>query len=231
MKCGQVRALKIELTANEARILGCLMEKSVVTPDQYPLTLNSLTLACNQKSSRDPVMSLDQGTVQHTARQLENKHLLSSDESFKGRVVKYTQRLCNTPFGEFQFSESEFAVMCLLLLRGPQTPGELRARSGRLHKFEDNAEVTATLQGLIDHAGGAVVARLARMPGRLDSQYMHLFSGALESVAADVEPATSAAPERRGDRVSMLESRIALLEQELTEVKRILESHSADDAT
>ncbi len=165
MKCGQVNALKIELTANEARILGCLMEKSVVTPDQYPLTLNSLTLACNQKSSRDPVMSLDQGTVQHTARQLENKHLLSSDESFKGRVVKYTQRLCNTPFGEFQFSEAEFAVMCLLLLRGAQTPGELRARSGRLHKFEDNAEVTATLQGLIDHAGGAVVARLGAHAG------------------------------------------------------------------
>ncbi|MCX7063366.1 MAG: DUF480 domain-containing protein, partial [Proteobacteria bacterium] len=106
--------MNIELTPNEARILGCLMEKSVVTPEQYPLTLNSLTLACNQKSSRDPVLSLEQGTVQHTARQLENKHLLSSDENFNGRVVKFTQRLCNTPFAEFQFTDQEFAVICLL---------------------------------------------------------------------------------------------------------------------
>jgi uncharacterized protein YceH (UPF0502 family) len=227
-----VNTLKIELTANEARILGCLMEKSVFTPDQYPLTLNSLTLACNQKSSRDPVMSLDQGTVQHTARQLEDKHLLSSDENFKGRVVKYTQRLCNTPFGEFQFSEGEFAVVCLLLLRGPQTPGELRSRSGRLHKFEDNTEVATTLQGLIEHESGAIVARLPRTPGRLDSEYMHLFFGAIESVAADAEPVATVPSERRGDdRVTLLESRIALLEQELSEVKRILESHSADDAT
>ena len=119
----------IVLTTEEARILGSLMEKSVVTPEQYPLTLNALTLACNQKSSRDPVMSLDQGTVQHTARQLENKHLVSSEENFRGRVVKYTQRLCNTPFGEFQLSEDEFAVICLLLLRGRQTPRSVSGAS------------------------------------------------------------------------------------------------------
>ena len=97
--------LNIVLDPNEARVIGSLMEKSIVTPEQYPLTLNALTLACNQKSSREPVMSLDQGTVQHTARQLEGKHLVSSEENFKGRVVKYTQRLCNTPFAELQLSE------------------------------------------------------------------------------------------------------------------------------
>jgi uncharacterized protein YceH (UPF0502 family) len=218
----------IVLTPEEARILGSLMEKSVVTPEQYPLTLNALTLACNQKSSRDPVMSLDQGAVQHTARQLENKHLVSSEENFRGRVVKYTQRLCNTPFGEFQLSEDEFAVICLLLLRGRQTPGELRARSGRLHEFESNDAVDATLNGLINREEGALVARLPRTPGRRDFEYMHLFYGPIESVAADVDPRASATADvaRPPDRISRLELRIDQLEQELQELKKILGSSS-----
>jgi hypothetical protein len=218
----------IVLTPEEARILGSLMEKSVVTPEQYPLTLNALTLACNQKTSRDPVMSLDQGTVQHTARQLENKHLVSSEENFRGRVVKYTQRLCNTPFGEFQLLEDEFAVMCLLLLRGRQTPGELRARSGRLHEFDTNDAVDATLDRLINREEGALVARLPRTPGRRDFEYMHLFFGAIESVAADTEVRASGAADvaRPPDRISRLESRIDQLEQELQELKKILGSNS-----
>jgi len=218
----------IVLTPEEARILGSLMEKSVVTPEQYPLTLNALTLACNQKSSRDPVMSLDQGAVQHTARQLENKHLVSSEENFRGRVVKYTQRLCNTPFGEFQLSEDEFAVICLLLLRGRQTPGELRARSGRLHEFESNEAVDVTLNGLINREEGALVARLPRTPGRRDFEYMHLFYGPIESVAADVAARASGTADvaRPPDRISRLESRIDQLEQELQELKKILGSSS-----
>jgi len=219
--------LNIVLDQNEARIIGSLMEKSVVTPEQYPLTLNALTLACNQKSSRDPVLSLDQGTVQHTARQLENKHLVSSEENFKGRVVKYTQRLCNTPFAELQLSEPEFAVICLLLLRGRQTPGELRARSGRLHEFPDNTTVDETLDRLINHENGPLVARMPRTPGRRDFEYMHLFSGPIESVPANsVQPASSPAP-AKVDRLSGLESRIEALERELLELKRILGS-SAD---
>ena len=218
----------IVLTPEEARILGSLMEKSVVTPEQYPLTLNALTLACNQKSSRDPVMSLDQGAVQHTARQLENKHLVSSEENFRGRVIKYTQRLCNTPFGEFQLLEDEFAVICLLLLRGRQTPGELRARSGRLHEFESNEAVDATLNRLINREEGALVARLPRTPGRRDFEYMHLFYGPIESVAPDVEvrPSRTADVGRPPDRISRLESRIDQLEQELQELKKILGSSS-----
>jgi uncharacterized protein YceH (UPF0502 family) len=219
--------LNIVLDLNEARVIGSLMEKSVVTPEQYPLTLNSLTLACNQKSSRDPVMTLDQGTVQHTARQLESKHLVSSEENFKGRVVKYTQRLCNTPFAEMQLTEPEFAVICLLLLRGRQTPGELRARSGRLHEFPDTGAVDETLEGLINRAEGALVARLPRTPGRRDFEYMHLFSGAIESVPPDMESRESTSPSAaRVDRIGGLETRIEALERELQELKRILGANS-----
>lgn len=219
--------LNIVLDLNEARVIGSLMEKSIVTPEQYPLTLNSLMLACNQKSSRDPVMSLDQGTVQYTARQLESKHLVSSEENFKGRVVKYTQRLCNTPFAELQLTEPEFAVICLLLLRGRQTPGELRSRSGRLHEFPDNAAVDETLEALINRAEGALVARLPRTPGRRDFEYMHLFSGPIESVPADLEPRESVSvPAARVDRIGGLESRIEALERELQELKRILGANS-----
>ncbi len=215
--------LNIVLDPNEARVIGSLMEKSIVTPEQYPLTLNALTLACNQKSSREPVMSLDQGTVQHTARHLEGKHLVSSEENFKGRVVKYTQRLCNTPFAELQLSEPQFAVICLLLLRGRQTPGELRARSGRLYEFPDNEAVDETLEALISHEAGPLVARLPRTAGRRDFEYMHLFAGPLQSVAADAERPDSPAP-TRVDRISGLESRVEALEQELRELKRILGS-------
>jgi uncharacterized protein YceH (UPF0502 family) len=219
--------LTVELTQNEARVLGSLMEKSVITPDQYPLTLNTLMLACNQKSSRDPVLSLDQGTVERTARQLEEKHLVASDENFRGRVVKFKQRFCNTPFAEEQLSDPEFAIVTLLLLRGRQTPGELRARSGRLYEFADNGVVEATLTGLIERDSGALVARLPMTVGRRDFEYMHLLGGPLESVAA-TRPAPPQ-PSPRADRVSDLESRIAALERELTELKRLLSSRDDGD--
>ena len=138
----------IELSAEEARVIGCLIEKSVVTPDQYPLTLNALTAACNQKSSRDPVMSLDQGIVQRTARALEAKNLLRIDEHHRGRAERYLQRFCNTRYSDYQFESDELAIVCLLLLRGAQTPGELRSRSGRLHTFTDNDAVVETLARL-----------------------------------------------------------------------------------
>ena len=128
-----------ELSDIEIRVLGCLMEKSITTPDQYPMTLNALTNACNQKSSREPVMSLDKGEVQHTLNQLSNKHLVRKDENFKRGVDKYAQRFCNSTFGEIQLESDEFAIVTLLMLRGPQTPGELRDRSGRMNRFEDNS--------------------------------------------------------------------------------------------
>ena len=205
-------------TPEELRVLGCLMEKAVTTPDQYPLTLNALTNACNQKSSRDPVMSLDQGMVARAARQLEEKALVSSSEG-KSNVVKFTQRLCNTHLSELQFSEAEYAVICLLILRGPQTPGELRTRSGRLYTFEGNEEVRAVLKALMDREGGAVVARLPRKPGRKDHEYTHLFAGETDSVDEETSIAErSSAVAQKGDRIALLESRVCNLERALSDL-------------
>jgi uncharacterized protein YceH (UPF0502 family) len=215
--------LLTELNNVEARVIGCLIEKSIVTPDQYPLTLNALTNACNQKSSRDPVMSLTQGEVQHTIRDLEARHLVQADENFKSRVEKYKQRFCNTRYSDLQLSNGELAVVCLLLLRGPQTPGELRARSGRLHSFGDNAEVVQTLTGLAERERYPLVVKLPRTPGRKDSEYMHLFSGPVDveaHVAAVSEKRAAAAPARAGmaeleERVSRLEAEVAALRESL----------------
>ncbi len=207
-------------TANEARVIGCLMEKSVVTPDQYPLTLNALTNACNQKSSREPVMSLDSGTVQRTVRDLEAKHLVRTEENFKSQVEKYIQRFCSTQFGEYQFDSAEFAVICLLLLRGPQTPGELRARSGRLHTFADNSAVIEAASGLINREGDAVLIKLPRTPGRKDAEYMHLFCGPVdvEAHASAVQSTAAAKPENSS--VATLAERVSKLEAEVAELKK-----------
>ncbi len=209
----------MELSANETRIVGSLMEKAVTTPDQCPLTLHALTVACNQKSSREPVLSLDRVTVQRTTRALEEQGLVTSDENFKTGVIKYRQRFCNTPFSEKQFSEAEFAVVCLLLLRGPQTPGELRARSGRLCSFADNDAVVEALRGLMapDRDGGPVVARLARVVGRRDHQYGHLFAGHIASVPED-EPMGMPTP--RSSSLADLEARVSALETELAEIRQ-----------
>ena len=200
------------------------MEKSITTPDQYPLTLNALTNACNQKSSRDPVMSLSQGVVQHTVRELDSKHLVRVEDSFKRGVEKYTQRFCNTSFSELQFDSAQFAVVCLLLLRGPQTPGELRARSGRLHEFADNTEVVNALSDLIERDGDSLVVKLPRTPGRKDAEYMHLFCGPVD-IQAHVDKVRSTVPTRSSAQVSLteLEQRVCDLEKELTELKNLLE--------
>ena len=121
--------MNIQLTPHEARVIGCLIEKEVTTPDQYPLSLNALTNACNQKSNRDPVMTLDERLVQDTVDGLVKKRLVSEKTGFGSRVVKYQHRFCNTDFGELRFSEQELGIVCVLLLRGAQTPGELRTRS------------------------------------------------------------------------------------------------------
>ncbi|MEL6215735.1 MAG: DUF480 domain-containing protein [Pseudomonadota bacterium] len=180
-----------ELDAIEARIIGCLIEKSVVTPDQYPLTLNALTNACNQKTSRVPVMSLTSGEVQGGLRRLSDKHLVMVDENFRGRAEKYTQRFCDTRYSELQFDSAERAIVTLLLLRGPQTPGELKSRAGRLHTFAGPDEVEVALNGLMQRDAGPLVVRLPRQVGRRDSAYMHLFSGQIDG---STEPAAIAAP-------------------------------------
>ena len=210
-----------ELDEKEARVIGCLIEKSVITPDQYPLTLNALTNACNQKSSRDPVMALSQGDVQHTIRTLETKHLVQTAENFKSRTEKYSQRFCNTRYSDLQLDPGELAIVCLLLLRGAQTPGELRARSGRLHTFADNAEVVVTLEGLVERETGPLVVKLPRTPGRKDAEYMHLFCGPVDIDAHIAEASAAkpaAAPQRGG--IAELAERVDRLEAELAELKK-----------
>jgi uncharacterized protein len=215
----------LTLTANEVRVIGCLMEKSVVTPEQYPLTLNALTNACNQKTGRDPVMSLQPGMVQRTVRDLESKHLVRIEENFKSRVEKYIQRFCNSRFSDYQFDPPEYAVVCLLLLRGAQTPGELRARSGRLHEFPDNEAVVDALTRLMEREGEPLVVKLPRTPGRKDSEYMHLFSGPVDLQQHARESAASA-PDRTRERVSVQElaERVAALESEVASLRDLLES-------
>ena len=212
-----------ELNDIEARIIGCLIEKSVVTPDQYPLTLNALTNACNQKSSREPVMNLTQGEVQHTIRDLSAKHLVRVDENFKSRTEKYVQRFCNSRYSDLQFDDGERAIICLLLLRGPQTTGELRSRSGRLHTFADNAEVVVALDGLMAREGAPLAVKLPRTPGRKDAEYMHLFSGSIDveaHVAQATEARATASPARAG--VADLEERVSALEAEVARLKEAL---------
>ena len=213
------------LSANEARVIGCLIEKSIVTPDQYPLTLNALTNACNQKSSRNPVMSLQQGEVQHTIRGLEAKHLVRVEENFKSRAEKYTQRFCNTRYSDYQFEPPQLAVVCLLLLRGPQTPGELKARSGRLHSFADNEAVVDALDTLIEWEGGPLVVKLPRTPGRKDAEYMHLLSGTVdvESHASEREAHVARKSSERASPAE-LEQRVSKLEAEVAELRELLES-------
>lgn len=215
------------LTPEEARVLGCLMEKSVVTPDQYPLTLNALTNACNQKSSREPVMSLPQGEVQRAARDLKDKHLVQIDENFRTGVEKYKQRFCNTTFNDLQLDPAQFAIMTLLLLRGPQTPGELRARSGRLHGFPDNAAVVEAITPLTEDEDEPLVVKLPRMPGRKDAEYMHQLCGPVDveayaSQAAAAKPATTPG---RGS-VAELTQRVEALETEVAELKARLKQSS-----
>ena len=212
---------RIDFSLHEARVIGCLMEKAVLTPDQCPLTLNALMAACNQKSSREPVLALNRATVERVGRDLHEKSLVTRDENLRTGVVKYRQRLCNTMFSDLTLAEDEYAVLCLLLLRGPQTPGELRARSARLHVFADNGALVDTLLRLMDTARerGPVVARLARVPGRRDHQYAHLLSGAIESVPQDE---ASAQAEPRVGRRADLEQRVAALELEMAALKQAL---------
>jgi len=217
--------MRPQLTATQARVIGCLMEKAVVTPDQYPLTLNALANACNQKSARHPVMSLSQGEVQRAARELRDQQLVQVEEGARAGVEKYKQRLCNTNFSDFQFDPSEFAVICLLLLRGPQTPGELRANAGRLHRFPDNSAVLDTLTGLMDRDGEALVVELPRTPGRRDPEYMHQLCGPvdIEAHARRAKTENAGGSGVRGG-VADLAERVDALEAEVADLKARLES-------
>lgn len=208
--------MKIVLTPTEARVIGCLLEKQVTTPEQYPMSLNGVVSACNQKSNREPVMTLSDHQIQDTLDLLVKKHLLSTLSGFGNRVVKYEQRFCNSAFGDLKLNSAEVAVIATLLLRGAQTPGELRTRSGRLHEFADMAEVEQTLEHLQQREDGPFVVRLAREPGKRESRFMQLFCG--EPDASELAAVGVASDENHAelsDRVSLLETEVAQLKQQL----------------
>ncbi|HEY2418081.1 MAG TPA: DUF480 domain-containing protein [Steroidobacteraceae bacterium] len=213
-----------QLSALEARVIGSLIEKQITTPDQYPLSLNALVLACNQKSNRDPVLELDERAVQDVLDTLMRKHLVLEKSGFGSRVPKFQQLFCNTEFSTLQFTPQERAIVCELLLRGPQTPGELRSRASRMAEFTDVAQVEAALEQLAQHEGGARVVRLPREPGRRDARYAHLFSGevlAAPAAASLVTPSGAGAPVT--EQPATIE-RLAAVERQVSELRAEVQS-------
>lgn len=205
--------MNLTLSAIEARILGCLIEKQATTPDVYPLTLNSLVLACNQKSNREPVMNLDETDVMSALDTLAEKTLASTWQSGRSRIAKYQHRLHQRAFDEFNFSRQELAVLGLLFLRGPQTAGEIRTRCARIHEFPDLDAVIEVLKELEAHPDGPYVTMLARRPGHKESRYAHLFCGEVEEYAA---------PEPTAQANSSGHTRLEEMEQEITELSERL---------
>ena len=217
--------MNIELTPLEARVIGCLIEKALTTPDQYPLSLNALVNACNQKSNRDPILDLDERTVQQTVDALVRKHFVIEKSGFGSRVPKYQHRFCNTGFGSLNFTPHETAILCELLLRGPQTPGELRTRASRMSEMSDVSEAEAALSNLSTRTDGPFVVQLPREAGRRDSRYAHLLSGEinLPDIPASQEPISDVRPRPpQTDRIARLEELVSELRKELDELKEKL---------
>ena len=216
--------MNIHLTPYECRVIGCLLEKQRTTPEHYPLSLNSLTTACNQKSNRDPVLELDETTVQDTIDALMKKHLVSEKGGFSSRVTKYQHRFCNTEFGTLKFSEQELGIVCVLLLRGPQTPGELRTRTERHCKFSDIQEVEATLEQLMQRDDGPFVVGLPREPGKREIRYAHLFGDVpVSGEAAITVRAPSTGYDSESSRMDRLELIVDQLREEVADLKQRLE--------
>ncbi|HHQ4505306.1 DUF480 domain-containing protein [Aeromonas hydrophila] len=205
--------MELVLGPLEARVIGCLIEKEICTPDQYPLSLNALVNACNQKSNREPVMELSELDIRAVVDELIRKRLVVNTAGFNARVPRYQHRFCNTEFGELKFTAQELGIICELLLRGPQTPGELRSRTNRLCSFDDVTQVDAVLAKLAEQ--GPYVVKLPREPGKRESRYAHLFSGEVDLQAlAEAAPASSYASPA-ADRLTALEEEVASLKAQL----------------
>jgi uncharacterized protein YceH (UPF0502 family) len=215
---------QIVLSAAQARVLGALLEKEVTTPEYYPLSLNALINACNQRSNREPVMNLDEEAVRLALHRLDDLKLAGRSRSSEGRVAKYEHRL-----GEaFNFTRAETALICVLLLRGPQTPGELRGRTERMHTFDELTDVLAGLQKLMERTP-PLAAVLPRQPGTKESRYAHLLSGGIDSLAATFTTAPLYTPRAQGqfaepdpgheDRIVRLEATITELRQEMAALR------------
>ncbi|HEX3543465.1 MAG TPA: YceH family protein [Candidatus Acidoferrum sp.] len=208
--------MNIVLNEVGARVLGALLEKEITTPDYYPLSLNSLVNACNQKSNRDPVMNLDEQSVRDALRTLHDNSLARSVSAADSRVTKYEHRLQEA----FNFDRREAALFCELLLRGPQTPGELRTRAERMHRFDDLSEAQSALQRLMNREP-PLVRVLARQPGTKESRYMHLLSGEGTPVGSTAGRELPESLEReKMDGLSRLSSEVGELRRDVAELKQ-----------
>jgi len=207
--------VNIVLNPAEARVLGALVEKDITTPDYYPLSLNALINACNQKNNREPVTNFDEETVRLALRNLSDKHLAGTAGGADSRVTKYEHRLQEV----FNFTRPETAILCVLLLRGPQTPGELRGRTERMHRFEDLDEVLSGLQQLMRREPPLAKA-LGRRPGTKEIRYAHLLSGDVEAWEPPAETASSSAGSADAERIIQLEEQVAALRNEVAELKQ-----------
>jgi uncharacterized protein len=223
--------MKHELTELEARVIGCLLEKQVTTPDQYPLSLNALTAACNQKNNRNPVLALSEVQVQAVVDGLMRKSLVMEKSGFGSRVPKYQQRICNLEFSELQFSAQELAIVCDLLLRGPQTPGELRTRAARMAAVRDVGDVEAALNALAGRQPHPLVVRLPREAGHRDARWAQLLTGPAAgatiqgsaAAAGGAEPA--ALPDAPKDRLAQLEAEVRDLRRVVDELRQAVAAH------
>ncbi len=206
--------MELVLNEIETRVLGALMEKEITTPDYYPLSLNSLVNACNQKNNRDPVMNLDESSVREALDSLQSKRLAGPASGADSRVTKYEHRSAEV----FNFTRGEAAVICVLLLRGPRTPGELRGRTERMHRFDGLDEVHSTLQRLMQREP-SLVKMLSRQPGTKESRYVHLLSGDVADELPERVPDSSGTIADRGDGFASLREDVAALRNEVAELK------------
>jgi uncharacterized protein len=217
---------QLKLNEIEVRVLGSLIEKDITTPDYYPLSLNALVNACNQKNNRDPVMTVDEGSVRDALNSLQEKRLAGPAGGADSRVTKYEHRLQEV----FNFDRREIALVCVLLLRGPQTPGELRGRAERMYRFETLDDVQSGLQRLMDRQP-PLVRVLSRQPGTKESRYTDLFSGEYvpETATAPTHPSSDFRQPDSGDgqRIASLEAAVASLKSEVGELRRLFSEFTA----
>ena len=208
--------MAILLSVVEARVLGALIEKEITTPEYYPLSLNALVNACNQKNNRDPVTQLDEDEIRQALHGLEDDHLAGPRRGTDSRVAKYEHHLQEV----FNFTRGEVAVLCVLLLRGPQTPGELRGRTERMHRFEELDDVLSALQRLMQREP-ALVKALPRQPGTKEIRYAHLLAGDVEVAAetAQISHGNAVAASTENERILRLEAEVASLRQDLMDLK------------
>lgn len=218
----------ITLSAEQCRIIGVMLEKETTTPEQYPLSVNGITTGCNQKSNREPVMSLSDSDVQNSVDELVKMSQLMVDHKASGRVSKYFHLFCDTEFGSLKFTLQQRAIICVLLLRGPQTPGELRTRTNRLADFADVSEVEIALTQLQDLNNQTLVKKLEREPGKRESRYVHLFSDIdvndlVESNGTQIDITPSDRDNQLAQRVTSLEQQVASLIEQVTCLTDLLE--------